>query len=367
MAQRKKNRRATRLRAEPSKVPQRKSAWLRVLWLVVLLIVGLSTWRIIYVGREQTTVASKSPLPALAEILSMTPTQLEGVDIALMNLRCAEGLRGSESLDVTVALQRLDEYAKHVERETTRHLYRFRRNPEEFENSEAYFRLMMMAMVLQEDFGVRYNPKWIATPGTEDPNDDFCANSQNVFIHGLTGPPVTGTCASMPVLYVAVGRRLGYPLYLATTKRHLFVRWEDTRTRLNVECTTEKGLGSFEDDYYKTFPFKITDAEVEADGHLKSKTPSEELAEFIAARAECLIKMRRYPDAVKAQRVTVRLAPHIRHFQTNLAYSEKRLQQLVIEARQRQIEQMNWLLDHAGQTNVPPPPGFQPNRPNGIR
>ncbi|HET6407284.1 MAG TPA: hypothetical protein VFG14_05340, partial [Chthoniobacteraceae bacterium] len=271
----------------------------------------------------------------------MTPEQLETVDIALLNLRCAEGLPGSESLDVAAALERLDEYARHVEQETNRHLHRFRQNPEEYENSEPYFRLMMMATVLQEDFAIRYDSNWIAIPGSEDPNDEFHANSRNLFIHSLVGPPMTGTCASMPVLYVAVGRRLGYPLYLVTTKRHLFARWEDTRNRLNIEGTTDHGLGSFEDDYYKTFPFKITDAEVEAEQHLRSKTPSEELAEFMATRAECLIKARRYADAVKAQRETVRLAPKVRHFQTNLAYSEKRLQRLAMEARQRQIDQVN--------------------------
>jgi hypothetical protein len=54
-------------------------------------------------------------------------------------------------------------------------------------------------------------------------------------------------------------------------------------------------------------------------------------------RADCLIKMTRYSDAVKTQRECVRLAPHIRHFWTNLAYSEKRLQQIAIETRLRQM------------------------------
>ena len=47
-----------------------------------------------------------------------------------------------------------------------------------------------------------------------------------LFIHGIIDGP-GGTCASMPVLYVAVGRRLGYPLKLVEARGHLLLRWDD--------------------------------------------------------------------------------------------------------------------------------------------
>ncbi len=43
----------------------------------------------------------------------------------------------------------------------------------------------------------------------------------------------------MPVLYVAIGRRLGYPLELVTTKGHVFACWEDSNDRFNIEGTNE--------------------------------------------------------------------------------------------------------------------------------
>ena len=49
-----------------------------------------------------------NPQPSLAQLLAMPPEQLAEVDIALMNLRCAEGLRGAEGLNVTAALMMLD-------------------------------------------------------------------------------------------------------------------------------------------------------------------------------------------------------------------------------------------------------------------
>src|SRR5205085_7410862 len=98
--------------------------------------------------------------------------------------------------------------------ETERHFYRFRANPAEFENSEGYFRMLMMAVVLYEDFGVRYNPARISAPAPSEDDDHFFFDSRDVFLHGLLGSTRSGTCSSMPVLYVAIGRRLGYPLKL---------------------------------------------------------------------------------------------------------------------------------------------------------
>ena len=244
----------------------------------------------------------------------MSPEQLAGVDIALMNLRCAEGLRGAEGLDVPAALKMLDQYAHRAEAETARHLYHYRDHPADYENSEAYFRLIMLSTVLQQDFGVRYNPARITSPGIFEPNEIFYANARDVFLHGLTSPPVMGTCSSLPVLFVAVGRRLGYPLSLVSTKSHLFVRWQDSREYFNVDATSI-GLNRYDDEYFKTWPFKISDEEIRLDGYLKSMTPREELACFLSIRGACLMSMRRFDEAVAAEAETAHLVPHIRSYQ----------------------------------------------------
>jgi hypothetical protein len=288
---------------------------------------------------------------------SMTPEQLEDIDIGLMNVRCAEGLRGSEGLDVAITLQRLDQYATHVEHETTRHLYKFRRNPSEFQDSEAYFRMLVLATVLQEDFNIGYNPERIEPLDNLQPDEKFCANSRDVFIHGLTGSPAMGTCASLPVLYVSVGRRLGYPLYLVTAKKHLFARWDDGRTRMNIEASG-RGFTTDEDDHYKTWPYPISDEEIEANRYLKNMSQKEVLAAFMAMRAPCLLSMRRYDEALAAFRNAVRLAPQIRIHQTILNDAMRDIRNRAIALRQGQIEQVNWLLDHQGQTNVPRPAGL---------
>jgi hypothetical protein len=244
MARRKKKRNSPRQQNTSRALASSKPFW-RGWWFLAsigLVVVGSVVWQMR--PKEKATVVAVNPLPTLAEILTMAPEQLENVDIAVMNLRCAEGLRGSEKLNVPASLKTLDRFAEHVSSETIRNYHKYKETPEDFQYSEAYYRLLILAVVLQEDFGVRYNRRWIAAPETVDPNDEFYSDSQNVFVHSLTDAPMMGTCASMPVLYVAVGRRLGYPLHLVSTKGHLFARWDDGQTRLNIEGTTESGLGS---------------------------------------------------------------------------------------------------------------------------
>lgn len=177
---------------------------------------------------------------------------------------------------------------------------------------------VMMAVVLTEDFQVRYNPARAASPEQTSPRDSFFADSRDVFLHGLLGPDRHGTCSSLPVLYVALGRRLGYPLKLVTTKGHLFVRWEDAKERFNVEVTG-RGVNRFDDHYYRTWPFPVSEEEVQADGYLKSLTPAEELAVFLAIRGMCWREAGEYGQAAESFAAAARLNPNCRSYRLMLA------------------------------------------------
>ena len=176
------------------------------------------------------------------------PSEVTG-DIAEWNLVCASELPGSQSLILDAALKRLDDMANHVSSEIRRNYYRFLLNPAEGEFSRAKYLVLMMVTVLQQDFGVQYNPDCIRNPDFRDAGD--------LFIHGMLGGK-GGTCASMPVLYVAIGRRLGWPIKLVHTLSHVFCRWDDAegrhqfgKERFNIEATG-RGTNFFPDDYYRT-------------------------------------------------------------------------------------------------------------------
>ncbi len=242
-------------------------------------------------------IRAKQP-EALQELLALSPEELEQVDIVVMNLLCAEGLRGAEKLDIQKLLDTLDEWSRHVSSETLRNFHRFAANPKEYGNSLAYYRMIMLATVLQQDFGAHYSPQR-AVPqlrGKQESSDAFFADAKDVFLHGLLGGERQGTCSSLPVLYAAVAQRMGFPVSLASTKGHFYVRYEDGDEHLNVEATSI-GFNSYRDEYYRRWPFPVSDGEARTYGLLRPLSKKEILGTFLAIRANCLTSMKRLDDA----------------------------------------------------------------------
>jgi hypothetical protein len=225
--------------------------------------------------------------------VSIPPPALDrhSYDIAAADLEHAAGLPGSENLDARRCLRWVEEATGQVRYQTERHLYQFRQRPEEYDHSEAVYRMMWLVTVLQRDLGVHYHQDVIETEDHE-----FFADSANLFIHGIIQGK-GGTCASMPVLFAAVGRRLGYPLKLVPCKRHCFVRWEGPDgERFNVECTS-RGYVSHPDEYYLKWPEETTPEEVKLYRLLQAETQEDEIAGFLCKRANVWHEHGRHGDA----------------------------------------------------------------------
>jgi len=243
----------------------------------------------------------------------MSGDDLAKADIALVNLLCAQGLPGSEALDIPAVLKTLDKWAARVASETRKYYPGFLRNPAENNYSEADYRMGMLITVLQQDLGVSYNPARISQP-------DF-KNSKDQFIHGMIGDAMGGTCVSMPVLYVAIGRRLGYPVKLVLAREHVFVRWDGSDERLNIEGTG-RGMNTHPDEYYRDRPLPLQDQWIERGEFLKSLSPQEELAAFLASRGHCLNDNGRFAEARECYAAAARLHPNYQGYQHFVAVSE---------------------------------------------
>jgi hypothetical protein len=208
----------------------------------------------------------------------MPEERLAGQDIA--NLACAADLPGADHVDFGHCLLRLQEMTDQVRQFTDKMLPRFRRKRWDYGNSEGYFRALCLITALQRDLGVRYNPAKIP--------DDAQFDVADSFIFGILDGP-GGTCATLPVVYAAIGRRLGYPIRLvcafAGEANHQFARWDEPGgERFNIEATAQ-GLSCHSDDYYRTGRY-ATSPEIEKAGcFLQSMTPRQELASFFANRA----------------------------------------------------------------------------------
>src|SRR6266404_3484036 len=95
-------------------------------------------------------------------LVRMPDVDLARIDLALINLVCAEGLPGAEQLDAGFCLGALDRWAEMVRWETVKEMRQFDRAPGHFHNSRNFFRALTLVTVLQEDCGVRYNPAKIS-------------------------------------------------------------------------------------------------------------------------------------------------------------------------------------------------------------
>jgi hypothetical protein len=253
------------------------------------------------------------------ELGGLLRTSTDGVgahDPAVVNLLCSEGLPGSEGLDVDRCLSLLMEWARQVAWKTEQTITRFHHSPKEFNNSPTYFRLLVLVTVLQRDIGVHFNPACVGRWRFDD--------SQDAFLHGLLNGRRMGTCVSMPVLYVAIGKLLGYPMFLALTKGHVFARWDGDGERLNVEGTS-RGFVSRPDAEYAQWPHPITLHEIEREGYLQSLSRAEELALFLGIRGNCLEDAGRWPEAREAYAHAVRFDPRRPHYQRLLQTADMRI------------------------------------------
>ena len=244
--------------------------------------------------RSEVSTQEKSRIPTLDKLIGMKQEEMSLVDVATMNLVCATGLPGSENLKIDDCLAVLDQWARRVQSETERCFYMYRRDPSRFRNIEGFYRMQMLVTVLKQDLGVDYSPNRTNNESMEN----FFADSKDLFLNGLLLPPHTGTCGSLPILVVAIGRKLGYPLKLVKASHHLFVRWEspDGKERFNVE-STNGGMVSKPDEHYTQGIYECPAELSQAEEYLKSLSPTEELAVFLDSRLMCLRVNKRFTEA----------------------------------------------------------------------
>ena len=272
-----------------------------------------------------SSLQKANPPHTLSELLALPPSDIDNADIARMNVLCAQGLRGSDNLEVDFYLNTLEQWARHVDSETRRNFHRFAENPKDYHDSLPYYRMLMLVTVLQQDFAALYNPER-ALPqlrGEREPNDVFFADSRDVFLHGLLSGKHQGTCSSLPVLYVAVAQRLGYPVSLASAMGHFYVRYEDGGEHLNIDATTI-GFKTEPDEFYRHWPQPVSDEEARAYGLLRPMTKTETLGAFLTIRATVLTSMKQFDQAATAWKNAMRFLPNTPVLKQTVEHAEAR-------------------------------------------
>ena len=244
-----------------------------------------------------------SEIRSLNQLLSLSAEELEKVDIGLMNLLCAEGLPGAEGLDIAECLERLDYWAEYVKAETDKRIWYFDEDPVKYKYSKGLCRMSNLGLTLKKRMGVHYNMANLARV-------DF-SDSREIFIHGPLMSRNHGSCTNLPVLGIAIARRLGYPVKLVATSEHYFIRWEDNKTgeRFNIELACN-GVGDPDDEHYKNWPQKLNELDFHEGYLLKSLTAGEELAAFLHLRGDVLTDLGRIAEAQVTYAQAYRLLPN---------------------------------------------------------
>jgi hypothetical protein len=246
------------------------------------------------------------------QLALLSNQELGRYDIVATHLACAAGMPGSDKIDLGRCIKAIEKLVPWV-RQYTDHVLA-NPDPADAGETEAQQRMRCLVTVLWRGANIRYNPAKIPL---EAP---LCL--EDTFIHGaLFGDG--GTCASLPVLYTAVGRRLRYPLKLVSSwgpkACHLFCRWDDPAGEcFNVEGN-ETGVGCFPDDHYREHG---QDPHHEKIGrYLVSQTPREEVAGFIKQRAHGWLDVNNRRLAVDAFALAAAMCPD-NEFYLNTAKTE---------------------------------------------
>jgi len=241
--------------------------------------------------------------PSLSALLSLNPADIERCDIARMNLLCAENLPGAEQLDVDDCLSTLDAWTNVVEGYVKKCRQDYQRNPDQYDRHRGFFCFLCMVTQLKHPrgLGVRYQPTAVGNYDFSDSRDDL--------LHGILTRKL-GTCASLPALYVSVGRRLGWPMFLTIAKRHVMCQWVDEDgTHRNLEGSCPGGGNTFSDEYYQTWPHTLTSDELASGRFLRPLNNAESLALFLETRGHCLVDNHRFAHARDAYAHARRFAP----------------------------------------------------------
>lgn len=267
----------TQLRKEAIASSESKASRSRVFLIFVTSIVATAvTTLLLSVGKDKETGSGEQSPAAgqaqqttalqLVDSLLVQPDLADNTDIALLNLVVTPGLPPSDRAHIIgESLNTLDEWAKAIAAETYRNRDNYQKNPKEFGNEA-----------------------------------------------GCLGDSRIGTCASLPVLYVALGRRMGYPMHLVAAKGHLFARWDDGKgTRVNLEASNAGGYSSYPDSHYRTWPHPLSRLEEERGGYLINLTAQQCLAIFLTSRTACLESKGQRADAIATASAAFRLAPNL--------------------------------------------------------
>lgn len=195
-------------------------------------------------------------------------------------------------VDIAAYSQRLDDLAQKV-----RQLANDPKDP------ETRVRALNTVLHLNEDF--RYDH----SPGARE-------NLDNLFLHRYLDRR-RGTCVTMPLLYVAVGQRLGYPIRPVVAPDHMFARYVDPNFAWQNIETTSGGKYFTNEDYIRRF--FVSDKGLATGSYMRAMTRRELLGHLLSANAAVFGRRGEAAKAIKYLEKAIQFDPKFADHYDNLA------------------------------------------------
>ena len=139
-----------------------------------------------------------------------------------------------------------------------------------------------------------------------DRSDIAYTKVENFYLNGVLDTK-QGTCFNLPMLYMAVAQRLGYPVYPVLAPEHVFLRFVSPLLKeQNIEAT-EGGGYSPDEDYIQRL--NISTKGLKSGAYLRTLTYRQYLAALLQANAVTLGQRGQLDKAIHYMEKAVRLDP----------------------------------------------------------
>jgi hypothetical protein len=239
------------------------------------------------------------------ELIDFSEEKLAAIDPVVMNLAVAKGILPLADLNIPAYQRTIDLWAKDIERRLPEWMEEFSRRPQDWNNDVDEFRLGLVSYYVAKFLGVRYIEEQRGAVHVA------YTNPSNLFLNGVMDTR-RGACGNMALLQVVLGRRLGWPVSVATARWHEFLRFDDGKRTLNVETSNiENGFGVNPDSYYIRYHgLRAEDLQFGSD--LKFLQPRQLLALFFSLRGRHYYDMNNWGLAGRDYRIAKLLNPRSR-------------------------------------------------------
>jgi hypothetical protein len=236
------------------------------------------------------------------------------IDPVELNLEVARGIAEFDNINVPTYLTIVDGWAGEFRRLLPNAERQFWQTPGDWKEDVRFFRLGMLCWYLGEVLGIRYKESQVDSVAVRytDPGD--------LFLNGLIDTR-RGTCGNLPVLYMALARRLAWDVSLMIAGSHVLCRYADGPVCYNIECTNFAGGFRSPPDEHLQETDGIPSEAITAGSDLCSLTPRQTLGWYIGLRARHHADCGRLSEAEADYGLAVSLFPESRRLRFSLAES----------------------------------------------